>query len=92
MPISGDGAGEATVLVWEFGDVVFEDVGFENYSLLTLSNWTYGDFAPKADVGDPGGRAGEAAVLFSAMVSHMCGSVDFIAMCHMLLPAKPQSA
>ena len=37
---------------WEFRDVVFEDVGFEHHSLLTLSNWRCGDFTPKADMGE----------------------------------------
>ena len=36
----------------EFGDVVFEDVGFENDSWLTINNWRCGDFTPKAFVGE----------------------------------------
>ena len=36
----------------EFGDVVFEDAGFETNSLLALKNWRRGDFTPKADVGE----------------------------------------
>ena len=35
-----------------FRDVVFEDVGFENSSWLTLNNCRCGDFTPKADMGE----------------------------------------
>ena len=36
----------------EFRDVVFEDVGFETDTLLTLKNYKCGDFTPKADMGE----------------------------------------
>ena len=35
----------------EFRDVVFEDVGFEHNSWLTLTHTRCGDFTPKADMG-----------------------------------------
>ena len=34
----------------EFRDVVFEDEGFDNNSLLTLKNRRCADFAPNADM------------------------------------------
>ena len=33
-------------------DMVFDDVGFENDSSLTLDNWRCGDFTPNADMGE----------------------------------------
>ena len=57
MYLCGRSTYSAPLQLWgsafrESRDVVFEDVGFERNSRLTLNNRRFGDFAPKADIGE----------------------------------------